>query len=62
MNTATMDLRGYLLKSIPVGTSATDKKPSWRSEGFHVPVGGGTFGGGRVTVSPTYFMQRREVT
>lgn len=62
MNTATMDLRGYLLKSIPVGTSATDKKPSWCSEGFHVPVGGGTFGGGWVTVSPTYFMQRREVT
>jgi hypothetical protein len=62
MNTATMDLRGYLLKSIPVGKSVTDKKHSWRSEGFHVPEGGGTFGAGRVTVSPAYFMQRREVT
>ncbi|KAG2111108.1 hypothetical protein DEU56DRAFT_762241 [Suillus clintonianus] len=58
MNTATMDLRGYLLKSIPVGKS--DKKPSWRSEGFRVPEGGGTFGAGRLTVSPAYFMQRRE--
>jgi hypothetical protein len=62
MNTATMELHDYLLKSIPVTKSAIDKKHSWHSDNFLVPEGGGKFGSGRVTMSPAYFMQRQEVT
>lgn len=60
INTATLGLRKLLLETIP-SRSDTEPKSSWRSHDFLVPEGEGTFGAGRVTVAPSYFMQRREV-
>jgi hypothetical protein len=56
---ATKGLWDLLLRSIWV--TPADNKRSWHSDSFLMQEGGGEFGAGRLTISPTYFMLCHEV-